>query len=117
MNGTTDPAVLKRQEPASKERPDGSRDLTGTRKMAQFQSFNHNENPAAQDRILLEMGMKYAIGRDCEIDVIEAHKWLNIAAIRGNQKAERMRNQVAATMSKSELAAALRCAREWMTAH
>lgn len=47
--------------------------------MAQFQSFNHNENPAAQDRILLEMGMKYAIGRDCEIDVIEAHKWLNIA--------------------------------------
>ncbi|ENQ79098.1 hypothetical protein C057_01382 [Brucella melitensis F10/05-2] len=63
--------------------------------MAQFQSFNHNENPAAQDRILLEMGMKYAIGRDCEIDVIEAHKWLNIAAIRGNQKAERMRNQVA----------------------
>lgn len=85
--------------------------------MAQFQSFNHNENPAAQDRILLEMGMKYAIGRDCEIDVIEAHKWLNIPAIRGNQKAERMRNQVAATMSKSELAAALRCAREWMTAH
>jgi hypothetical protein len=28
-----------------------------------------------------------------------------------------MRNQVAATMSKSELAAALRGAREWMTSH
>ena len=85
--------------------------------MAQFQSFTNNNNAIAQDRILLEMGMKYAIGRDCEIDVVEAHKWLNIAAIRGSEKAARMRNQVAATMSKGELAAALRGAREWMTTH
>lgn len=85
--------------------------------MAQFQSFTRNDNTVTQDRILLEMGMKFAIGRDCEIDVVEAHKWLNIAAIRGSEKAARMRNQVAATMSKSELAAALRGAREWMTVH
>ncbi|MGU3399768.1 sel1 repeat family protein [Brucellaceae bacterium D45D] len=85
--------------------------------MAQFQSLTNKENIASQDRILLEMGMKYAIGRDCEIDVVEAHKWLNIAAIRGNEKAAQLRNRVAATMSKSELAAALRGAREWMTEH
>jgi len=85
--------------------------------MTQFQSVTQHDKANSQDRILLEMGLKYAIGRDCEIDVVEAHKWLNIAAIRGNQKAERMRNQVAATMSKTELAAALRGAREWMTAH
>ncbi|MGP3712068.1 sel1 repeat family protein [Brucella sp. RRSP16] len=85
--------------------------------MAQFQSFTNRNSAVAQDRILLEMGMKYAIGRDCEIDVVEAHKWLNIAAIRGSEKAARMRNQVAATMSKGELAAALRGAREWMTTH
>ncbi|KAB2679349.1 sel1 repeat family protein [Brucella pseudintermedia] len=85
--------------------------------MAQFQNFTNKNNAIAQDRILLEMGMKFAIGRDCEIDVVEAHKWLNIAAIRGSEKAARMRNQVAATMSKGELAAALRGAREWMTAH
>lgn len=85
--------------------------------MAQFQSFSNTHNAVAHDRILLEMGMKFAIGRDCEIDVVEAHKWLNIAAIRGSEKAARMRNQVAATMSKGELAAALRGAREWMTAH
>ncbi|WP_374788760.1 sel1 repeat family protein [Brucella oryzae] len=85
--------------------------------MAQFQSFTNKNNAIAQDRILLEMGMKFAIGRDCEIDVVQAHKWLNIAAIRGSEKAARMRNQVAATMSKGELAAALRGAREWMTAH
>ncbi|WP_266031287.1 sel1 repeat family protein [Brucella intermedia] len=85
--------------------------------MAQFQSFTNKNSAVAQDRILLEMGMKYAIGRDCEIDVVEAHKWLNIAAIRGSEKAARMRNQVAATMSKGELAAALRGARAWMTTH
>ncbi|MCH4539680.1 sel1 repeat family protein [Ochrobactrum sp. A-1] len=85
--------------------------------MAQFQSFTNTHSAVAQDRILLEMGMKFAIGRDCEIDVVQAHKWLNIAAIRGSEKAARMRNQVAATMSKGELAAALRDAREWMTAH
>ncbi len=85
--------------------------------MAQFQSFTNKNNAIAQDRILLEMGMKFAIGRDREIDVVQAHKWLNIAAIRGSEKAARMRNQVAATMSKGELAAALRDAREWMTAH
>ncbi|MBA8850190.1 hypothetical protein FHW20_001094 [Ochrobactrum intermedium] len=85
--------------------------------MAQFQSFTNKNSAVAQDRILLEMGIKYAIGRDCEIDVVEAHKWLNIAAIRGSEKAARMRNQVAATMSKGELAAALRGAREWMTTH
>ncbi len=54
--------------------------------MAQFQSFSNTHNAVAQDRILLEMGMKFAIGRDCEIDVVEAHKWLNIAAIRGSEK-------------------------------
>ncbi|MHC5230866.1 sel1 repeat family protein [Brucella sp. LJL56] len=85
--------------------------------MAQFQSFTNTHSAVAQDRILLEMGMKFAIGRDCEIDVVEAHKWLNIAAIRGSEKAARMRNQVAATMSKGELASALRGAREWMTTH
>ncbi|MCL8000385.1 sel1 repeat family protein [Brucella sp. 21LCYQ03] len=85
--------------------------------MTQFQSVTQQSKTGSQDRILLEMGLKYAVGRDCEINVVEAHKWLNIAAIRGSQKAERMRNQVAATMSKTELAAALRSAREWMTSH
>lgn len=85
--------------------------------MAQLQNDQNRQNLASEDRILLEMGIKFAIGRDCDINVVEAHKWLNIAAIRGNDKAARMRNQVAATMSKAELAAALRSAREWMSVH
>jgi uncharacterized protein len=34
--------------------------------------------------ILFELGMMYATGRDCETDMVAAHKWFNIAAIKGS---------------------------------
>ena len=37
----------------------------------------------AQADILFEMGMMYATGRDCSVDLVAAHKWFNIAAIKG----------------------------------
>jgi uncharacterized protein len=67
--------------------------------------------------ILFEMGMMCATGRECEIDMVAAHKWFNIAAIKGCGRAAMLRSEIAETMSKSELAAALRDAREWMTRH
>lgn len=67
--------------------------------------------------ILCEMGLMYATGRDCQLDMIAAHKWFNIAAIKGSSRAAALRNDIAETMSKPELASALRAAREWMTAH
>lgn len=71
----------------------------------------------AQAKILLELGMMCATGRDCEVDVVQAHKWFNIAAIRGSDQAARMRAELTRTMSKAELAEALREARAWMTEH
>ncbi|RVH91147.1 sel1 repeat family protein, partial [Sinorhizobium medicae] len=56
-------------------------------------------------------------GRGRPVDLVAAHKWLNIAAIRGSDRAADLRADLAATMSKSDLAAALRAAREWMTMH
>lgn len=67
--------------------------------------------------ILFEMGMMYATGRDCEIDMVAAHKWFNIAAIKGCSRAALLRSEIAETMSKPQLASALRAAREWMTRH
>lgn len=72
---------------------------------------------AAQADILFELGMMYATGRDCDADMVAAHKWFNIAAIKGSERAAELRTELAATMSKSEIAAALRDAREWMTMH
>lgn len=70
-----------------------------------------------QAEVLLELGLMYATGRDCAIDMVAAHKWLNIAALRGSPRAAALRSELSATMSKMELARALREAREWMTVH
>ncbi|MCQ2004824.1 sel1 repeat family protein [Rhizobium sp. NRK18] len=67
--------------------------------------------------VFCEMGLMYATGRGCGIDLVAAHKWLNIAAIKGCERAAELRQDVAQTMSKTELAEALRAAREWMTMH
>ncbi len=64
-----------------------------------------------------EMGLMYATGRGCAVDLVAAHKWLNIAAIKGCDRAAELRADLAATMSKTDLALALRAAREWMTVH
>jgi TPR repeat protein len=71
----------------------------------------------AQADILFELGMMYATGRDCEVDVVAAHKWFNIAAIKGSDRAAEVRAEISASMTKPEIAKALREAREWMTAH
>ncbi|MEQ1942305.1 sel1 repeat family protein [Mesorhizobium sp. VNQ89] len=71
----------------------------------------------AQADILFELGMMYATGRDCDADVVAAHKWFNIAAIKGSSRAAELRSELSASMSKVDIAKALRDAREWMTAH
>lgn len=71
----------------------------------------------AQADILFELGLMYATGRDCDTDLVAAHKWFNIAAIKGSARAAELRSELASTMSKPELARALREAREWMTMH
>ncbi len=71
----------------------------------------------AETDILFALGMMYATGRDCEIDIIAAHKWFNIAAIKGSREAAEMRCELTDAMTKIEIARALRDAREWMTIH
>ena len=71
----------------------------------------------AQADILFELGMMYATGRDCDLDSVAAHKWFNIAAIKGSARAAELRAELAATMTKQDIARALREAREWMTMH
>jgi uncharacterized protein len=67
--------------------------------------------------LLFELGMMHATGRDCEMDFVAAHKWFNIAAIKGSDRAAAMRAELAASMNKAEIARALRDARQWMTVH
>ncbi len=85
--------------------------------MARYDMLEAGIGSTAQAEILFELGLMYATGRDCETDLVAAHKWLNIAAIKGSDRAAAMRAELASSMSKQEIAKALRDAREWMTVH
>jgi TPR repeat protein len=64
-----------------------------------------------------ERGMYLSAGRGGTVDLVEAHKWFNIAAAAGDPVAARRRNELAREMSREQVAAALRAAREWVTHH
>jgi hypothetical protein len=67
--------------------------------------------------VLFERGMYWASGRSGIVDLIAAHKWFNLAALKGRVDAATMRREVAEQMSDAEIAAAQREARAWMTTH
>ena len=71
----------------------------------------------ASGEALYELGMMYAAGRTVQLDLVLAHKWFNLAAMRGNSDASRRRREIADEMSAAEIAAAQRAARDWLTAH
>ena len=71
----------------------------------------------ASGEVFFELGMMYASGRSVPADLVSAHKWFNLAAMRGNREAPRLRREVAEEMSEREIAAAQRAARDWLTTH
>ena len=71
---------------------------------------------AAAD-MFFDLGMMYSTGRSVPPDLVTAHKWFNIAAMRGNRDAIRLRVEIAGEMSEAEIAAAQRAARDWLSAH
>jgi uncharacterized protein len=73
------------------------------------------EAPAGIDTFF-ELGMMYSVGRSMPIDFVTAHKWFNLAAMRGNADAMRLRREIADQMSESEIAQAQRAARAWVKA-
>jgi uncharacterized protein len=74
--------------------------------------------PAMNDpQEFLRLGMMCSTGMSGAADMVAAHKWFNIAAMRGNTEAARLRREVADEMSEGEIAAAQRAARDWITRH
>ena len=71
----------------------------------------------ATGEVFFELGMMYAAGRSVPTDLVLAHKWFNLAAMRGNGDATRLRREIAEEMSAAEIAAAQRAARDWLTTH
>ena len=66
---------------------------------------------------LYELGLMYCSGRNGEYDLVQAHKWCNLAAMRGNADAKRLRLELSQEMTRSEISRAQKLAREWLTRH
>lgn len=64
-----------------------------------------------------EKGLAFSAGRAGRVDLIEAHKWFNIAAAQGDRMAARHREELASEMSREDIAAALKAAREYLARH
>ena len=71
----------------------------------------------ANGDIFFRLGMMCSIGREMEPDLVSAHKWFNLAAMKGRREAAQYRSEIAAEMSAAEIASAQRSAREWLRAH
>ncbi|MGC1358067.1 MAG: SEL1-like repeat protein [Xanthobacteraceae bacterium] len=86
--------------------------------MARFEILDSNMAPlgegTASADMLFELGIMYSVGREMPVDLVAAHKFFNLAAMKGNAEAIRLRREIADQMSEREIAAAQRAARDWL---
>jgi len=76
--------------------------------------------PVAETAIpdaLFERGLYWASGRSGVVNLVAAHKWFNLAALKGRADAISLRREVAELMSDIEIATAQREARAWISTH
>ena len=67
---------------------------------------------------LFELGITYSTGRGgAPVDLVEAHKWFNLAALNGDTRSQACRAEISIEMSAREIAEAQRQARSWLGAH
>lgn len=67
--------------------------------------------------VLFDLGMLYSSGRTGCVDLVAAHKWFNLAALKGRVDAIALRREISEQMSSDEISLAQREARAWMTSH
>jgi TPR repeat protein len=65
---------------------------------------------------LYNLGLAYSTGQGVGVDYVAAHKWFNLAAMKGVNEARKWRTQISSEMSASQIAEAQRQAREWLIA-
>jgi uncharacterized protein len=64
---------------------------------------------------LFELGVAYSTGSGgVEVDMVEAHKWFNLAAVNGHDEAMYCRAEISDEMTAREIAEAQRQARAWL---
>lgn len=74
------------------------------------------ESDAKQGRAdaLYNLGLAYSTGQGVDVDFVAAHKWFNLAAMKGVELAKNWRAQISREMNTNQIAEAQRLAREWL---
>jgi len=65
---------------------------------------------------LFDLGVAFSTGSGgVDVDLIEAHKWFNLAALNGNEEAVYCRAEISDEMTAREIADAQKAARAWLS--
>jgi uncharacterized protein len=85
-------------------------------KTAQFLIESRLSDAAMGDcEALYDLGVAYSSGASgVDVDLIQAHKWFNLAALNGNERGHECRAEISEDMSAREIAEAQRQARAWL---
>ena len=87
-------------------------------KSAAFLIESRRAEAAFDPDTLYELGIAYSTGsRGVEVDLIEAHKWFNLASAAGSIEAQDMRAEIADEMTAREIVEAQKIARAWLATH
>jgi TPR repeat protein len=79
--------------------------------LTQYENDARNGRPDA----LYNLGLAYSTGQGVSVDYVAAHKWFNLAAMRGSEIAKSWRAQISAEMNAAQIAEAQRQAREYLS--
>jgi TPR repeat protein len=71
----------------------------------------------ASAELLFHLGMMYCLGREVGQDYIAAHKWFNLAALKGSAEARHYRCEISREMTANQIYEAQRQARAWISLH
>jgi uncharacterized protein len=63
---------------------------------------------------LFHLGLRYCTGHEVPRNLVEAHKWFNLAAMGGDLAGARVSREISREMSPAEIAEAQRQARNWL---
>jgi uncharacterized protein len=85
----------------------------GRYELPQIETTAMGGTPVNAD-VLFTWGMMYAAGNSVPVDLVTAHKWFNLAAMKGHPDAARRRREIADEMSDAEIGQAQVAAREWL---
>ena len=84
--------------------------------MADIEMMAEMPEPTCADEFF-GLGMNYSSGAGVAVDLVQAHKWFNIAAMRGHPDGARLRKEIAEQMADAEIGCAQRAARDWLKIH